>query len=258
MTETLHCPAPDFERLDDILIRTEVGSTAHGTGLGGHEDYDEMGIYAPRWDEWIGFPDKGVDTIIYRPGRGPTDPSMPGDYDLTLHTAKKFVGLAAKGNPSILGAMFGPVQYLHPCGLGQDLLDIRMAFWHEGARNSFLGYAQAQRERMQGTRGAAGRVRRNPDGDGSVDWKYAMHMVRLGVQGIEYMKWGSMTMPMMPHTRELLIRIRKGELPLEQVISIAEHNENMLKTMGSDAPDEPGWAAINKWLAKVYEFSRDG
>lgn len=260
MSDPTHCPAPDVPWIDDVLIRTEIGSTAHGTGLEGHEDYDEMGVIAPRWQDWIGLPQKNDadETIVYRPGRGSQEASQPGDYDLVLHTARKFCRLSAAGNPSLLVALFGPVRYMHPCGLGQELLRLRPAFWNQIARGRFLGYMQAQRERMQGTRGAAGRLRRNPNGDGSVDWKYAMHMLRLGLQGIEYMQWGSIQLPMADMARRYLLDVRNGHVPLSEVIDVATELETRLQSMPTDAPEQPDWDAINNWLARVYEFSRDG
>lgn len=260
MSELLHCPAPDVEWLDNVLMRVEVGSTAHGTGLEGHEDYDEMGIYAPTWQQWIGLPIKhnSDETIVYRPGRGSQEASQPGDYDLVLHTARKFCSLSAAGNPSMLVALFGPVRYMHPCGLGQELLSLRPAFWSQQAKAKFLGYMTSQRERMQGTRGAAGRLRRNPGTEGDVDWKYAMHMLRLGMQGIEYMTWGSIQLPMSDYARRYLLDVRQGHVPLSEVIEVGIELETRLQSIETDAPDQPNWDAINNWLQKVYEFSRDG
>src|SRR5215213_2969356 len=95
---------------DGTVLLVEVGSTAHGTGLPGGEDHDEMGVVVERADEVLGLDERGRTTVMQR-----TQPegsrSGPGDTDRTLHSLRRFVRLAASGNPSILMAMWAPVLY---------------------------------------------------------------------------------------------------------------------------------------------------
>lgn len=231
-----------------MLFRTEVGSTAHGTGIDGHEDYDEIGVMWEPIESLVGlFPEQ--QTIVYRPGRTPTERSGPGDWDLTVYSARKWCGLAAEGNPSILVSLFGPrVQTTHA---GLALLDNYRWFWSERARPRFLGYAKAQRERLLGIRG--GRHTNRPElvAEHGYDTKYAMHMLRLGYQGIEFMHTGRINLPMDDERGDHLRAVRRGEVSQADAIGAALGLEHQLKNLVSDAPKEPNYRAINRWLLSL-------
>ena len=231
-----------------ILFRTEVGSTAHGTGINGQEDYDEIGIMWQPISSLIGL-ETFSETIVYRPGRKPTERSGPGDWDLTVYSARKWCKLAADGNPSILISLFGPRVQVTERGL--ELLDNYQWFWSEKARPRFLGYAKAQRERLLGVRG--GRHTNRPElvEEFGFDTKYAMHALRLGFQGIEFMQTGRIVLPMDDERGDYLRNVRLGQVNHEDVISMSYHLEEQLKDLWSDAPPEPNYNAINKWLISL-------
>lgn len=88
------------------ILLVEVGSTAHGTGLPGGEDHDEMGVVVETPVEVLGVPGYGMRSVMQR-----TQPegsrSGPGDVDRTLHSLRRFLHLAAVGNPSILMTFLG-------------------------------------------------------------------------------------------------------------------------------------------------------
>lgn len=255
-------PVPDagLEWADRILLRVEVGSTAHGTGLPGTEDYDELGVMALPWQGSIGLPILPVraETNTYRPGRAQGERSQAGDYDLVVHSTRKFASLAATGNPSVLMVLFGPLRFSHPNGLGDWLRSDEMAhaFWHQSARARFLGYAKAQRERLEGIRGGAHTNRPELVDVHGYDTKYAMHMCRLGIQGIEYMATGRMTLPIPGEAGDVLRSIRRGELSKADVLEFAAENEHALTEMGSPAPELPDWKVINEWLLAAFDWSR--
>lgn len=230
-------------------MRVEVGSTAHGTGLPGKEDYDELGVMTEPWECSIGLK-PGNDTIVYRPGRRPDERSQPGDYDLQVYTARKFCALAVKGNPSILMMLFGPLRYSTP--LGDELRALAPAFWSQQARYRFLGYAQAQRMRLEGLRGGAHTNRPELIAEHGYDTKYAMHMLRLCLQGYEYMMTGKIELPMWTLTRADLHAVRRGEWTLPQVLDAANYLEHQLENCRSEAPMKPDLASINEWLLKVH------
>ena len=251
-------PDPTLPWASRVIIRTEVGSTAHGTGLPNKEDYDELGVMIQPWREVVGIK-PATDTIVYRPGRAEGVRSEPGDYDLVVYGARKFASLAAKGNPSILMLLFGPLRFATPLGLA--LRDLAPAFWSESARNRFLGYSRAQRERLLGVRGGAHTNRPELVEQFGFDTKYAMHMLRLGFQGMEYVRTGRLTLPIPGEQGDFLRDVRAGKYSLEEVIQRADANEDTLKVMRSHAPIDPDWSAINDWLLDVHlaslpQFSR--
>lgn len=251
-------PDPTLEWASRVLLRVEVGSTAHGTGTTEHEDYDELGVMTIPWQQSIGVPVRSEreETIVYRPDKAVGERSGPGDYDLTIHSARKFCRLAASGNPSVLMVLFGPLRFCLPDSPAADLRsdDMIQAFWHQGARARFLGYCRAQRERLEGVRGGKHTNRPELIEQHGFDTKYAMHMLRLGFQGLEYMTTGRITLPMRDHEREFLQAVRAGEVPLESCIAKSESLEDALKMVSSRAPAEPDWDIINDWLADVFEW----
>lgn len=242
-------PDPTLSWAGNVIMRVEVGSTAHGTGLPGGEDYDEMGIMVEPWESAVGI-SEGPEHIIYRPGRANGERSQPGDYDLVVYTARKFARLAASGNPSVLMALFGPLRFSTP--LGDELRALAPAFWHQGARHRFLGYAKAQRERMTGERGGKHTNRPELVEIHGYDTKYAMHMLRLWFQGIEYLQTGRLTLPIPDPVGSFLREVRLGNYTREEVIQRAEALEDALKMLWSPAPDRPNYEAINAWLLRSH------
>jgi uncharacterized protein len=231
-----------------ILFRTEVGSTAHGTGIDGHEDYDEIAVMWEPLSSLVGL-NQIKDTIIYRPGRAPDQRSGPGDWDLTVYTARKWARLAAAGNPSILVSLFGPRIQTTESGLA--LLDNPQWFWADHARDRFLGYARAQRERLLGIRGGRHANRPELEAMHGYDTKYAMHMLRLGYQGIEYLLTGRIVLPMLDDRGDHLRAVRRGETPLGEVLTAAESLESQLRRLNTDAPPLPDYDAIDRWLLSL-------
>lgn len=265
-------PAPSLPWASRIILRTEVGSTAHGTGLPDMEDYDEIGVmWEPEqklfgidlYEPQLGLPStdhpddpvefkwvpKWPDTITYRPERQEGERSQPGDYDLVVHTARKFCDLAAKGNPSILMGLFGPLRF--STTLGDEMRELAPAFWSDLARERFLGYSRAQRERMLGLRGGAHTNRPELVSKYGYDTKYAMHMLRLGIQGMEYAQTGKITLPIPAEQGDFLRAVRRGEYSLDEVIARADTNEAALEMMEGSAPEKPDYDLINEWLREV-------
>src|SRR5262245_42672546 len=94
----------------------EVGSTAHGTGLPGGEDHDQLAVVVETPAQVLGLDPFGFRTVMLR-----TQPegvrSGPGDIDRTLHSLRRFIRLAASGNPSILMTLWAPIEFCTPLGL---------------------------------------------------------------------------------------------------------------------------------------------
>lgn len=87
--------------------------------------------------EVLGLNDRGFRSIMLR-----TQPegarSGPGDTDRTLHSLRRFVRLAASGNPSILMCMWAPV--LHATDTGHQLRHLGTAFVGRHIAPRYRGY----------------------------------------------------------------------------------------------------------------------
>ena len=84
------------------------------------------------------------------------------------------------------------------------------------------------------------------------DTKYAMHMLRLGIQGIEYATTGALTLPIPDPHGSVLRDVRHGEYTRDEVLAMADDNEATLETLVSTAPPEPDTVAINQWLLDCH------
>lgn len=270
------------------ILRSEIGSTLHGTSLGtGQEDHDEMGIYVEHPESTIGLDrgskgDKRSDDWRYRSAGG-QNPSGPGDTDLMCYTLRKWARLAIKGNPQALLILFAPENKLIlNSELGADLRDNREWFITSQAAAPFIGYMMKQRARLTGERGTAGRVRKrgqceNCYGIGAIqfsntwgtqtkkcrecagsgylpDWKYAMHLLRLGWQGVEFLETGNINLPIPGLLGMHLRAVRQGEVPIMAVLEEAEMLEEKLKGLEhtSTLPPTANEDAIEEWVVDAH------
>lgn len=249
MTDYPHLVVPDDYGVE--ILRCEVGSTLHGTGLPGAEDRDEMGIYIEHPDAVIGPKDRRHWIKRTAPEGAK---STASDVDLTMYSARRWCSLALNGNPSVIQLLHAPESKLISCDdFGHSLRDGAHWFASKRAGRAFLGYMEQQRQRMVGQRGKAGRVRVMPDG--GVDWKYAMHMLRLGHQGAEYLTTGRISLPVPGALGDHLRAVRRGDVDFGDVIAESESLETEVKALldgESSLPDEPNHEAVTGWLLRVH------
>ena len=86
------------------------------------------------------------------------------------------------------------------------------------------------------------------------DTKYAMHALRLGLQGIELLTTGSITLPVPAPHREYLRSIRRGERTLAEVIDAISETETRLTRLRDSAavPGQPDRRWADGWLHRSY------
>lgn len=241
-------------RPENVILRGIVGSTAHGLALEGTDDLDEMGICieSPR-DALI----ENFEQYIYRTAaerEGKQDArSQPGDTDLVIYSLRKWTRLALKGNPTIILMLYLP-DYLEHNVLGRELIAMRDAFASRQAGKRFLGYMTAQRERLMGLRGQKNVRRPELEALHGYDTKYAMHMLRLGMQGVEYMQTGKLTLPMDESQRTWLMFVRRGEYSLQRILATAAEMEGQLVELleRSPLPEHPDAEKVNRFVVEAY------
>lgn len=239
------------------ILLVEVGSTAHGTGLPGGEDYDQMGVVVETPEDVLGVNDRGFRTVMQR-----TQPegvrSGPGDVDRTLYSLRRFVRLAASGNPSILMALWAPVDFSTPHG--DSLQSLGPAFVGRHVVPRYRGYMESQASRLLGTRGG-GHGRRGGgqrvelvDAHG-YDTKYAMHCARLGFQCLELLTTGGLRLPIEGEPADWLRSVRRGEVPFsdwwERVLGL----DARLEAIQHDDRyrDGPDTSAIDRWTVAAHQ-----
>lgn len=233
----------------NLILLGTVGSTAHGLNVPGSDDHDEMGVCMEPPTHVVGLDHFEQDVFRTKP-QGVR--SEHGDTDRTIYSARKFCRLAMSGNPTILLLLFIESEYT--LLLGRQLQDLAPAFASRKAGKAFLGYATQQRQRLLGERGQMNVKRPDLVNAHGYDTKYAMHMLRLGYQGIEYLETGKITLPMPEETRAFVYAVRSGEVELNDVLTEAGENERRLEDLLTESPlpEEPDRASVNYWLIYAY------
>lgn len=235
------------------ILRGIIGSTAHGLALPGHADRDEIGVCLEPAEYVIGF--RHFEQWTYH-SQPPGVRSGPGDLDVTIYSLRKYCRLALRGNPTILLLFFIPEEYLSvQTGVGRQLRELAPQFASLQAGERFLGYMKEQRERLEGARGQRSVTRPELVEKYGYDTKYAMHVLRLGYQGCEYLETGRLTLPMPPTIRKHLLDVRQGKLSLKEILKEARELEHKLEELLNGAsllPLEPNREAVERFMIRAY------
>lgn len=227
-------PYPTYP--DGMILLVEVGSTAHGTGLPGGEDQDETAIVVENPSQVLGL-GPGPENHMQR-----TQPeghrSGPGDTDRQVYSLRKFLAMAAAGNPSILLTMWAPV--IETSDLGRDLVGLRDAFVGRHVLPRYQGYMQSQVMRMQGLKGSGhgrpgGGKRDELVAAHGYDTKFAMHAARLGYQGCELITSGGLELPVGGAAADWLRAVRRGEVPYDEWLTRVGELDVALTALAEDA-----------------------
>jgi uncharacterized protein len=243
------------------ILRGTVGSTVHGLHHGGQDDRDEMAIFLepPEFLVGLRLAQSGNSWGPFEHYIERTQPegarSGPGDLDLVAYSLRKWLRLALSGNPTVLLLLFSPEGSLLVCtDRGHALRALAPAIVSRKAGPRFEGYMRAQKERLIGTRGQRRVNRPELIEAHGFDTKYAMHVTRLGLQGIELLTTGRLTLPMAEPERSRVMAIRRGEVMFDEAIAEIEGIERRLQEAVKDSPlrDEPDHGRVDEFLIDSY------
>jgi uncharacterized protein len=246
------------------ILRGTVGSTVHGLHVGEQDDRDEMAIFLEPAEFLIGLrlARSGNSWGAFEHYVERTQPegarSGPGDLDLVAYSLRKWLRLALAGNPTVLLLLFSPTESLATCTpRGSALRDLAPSIVSQHAGPRFLGYMRSQKERLIGTRGQRRVNRPELIEAHGFDTKYAMHVARLGYQGIELLSTGRLTLPMPEPARTRIMDIRTGKVGLEDAIDEINEIERRLVAAVEESPlpSEPDYARVDVFLTDAYRES---
>lgn len=234
------------------ILRVLVGSGVHGTAVDGQDDRDEMGICIEPPEYVCGL--EAFEQYIFR-----TQPeghrSGPGDVDLTIYSVRKWMRLAVQGNPTVLLPLFvSDSDVIVRTELGDEVRALAPSILSRRAGERFQGYLNAQRDRLLGVRGGKHTNRPELIEIYGFDTKYAMHMVRLGVQGVELLESGSISLPIQEPWLTWLRDLRQGRHSRTEALEAAGELEARIIALldASPLPAEPDIAAVNRWLVSAH------
>ena len=221
-------------------------------------DRDELGVCIEGIDKAMGF--SPFENFVYRTATERTgnkdEPSRSGDLDLTIYSLKKFLSLALGGNPTIVQLLFVPQEKcLIKDAIGSSLQDLAPKIIARSSGKAFLGYLQAQRMRFYGERGGSHGAAHSEDVEKfGYDTKYAMHMLRLGYQGVQLLSEGRVSFPVSSPEREYLLSVRRGEGKTEEILGRTRELEERLRDLLDTSPlqAKPDREYVERWMLKTY------
>lgn len=238
----------DDEVKKHTILKCVIGSTLYGTN-NAESDVDQMGVCVEPLDAVAGF--NNFEQHI----RQERDAAGVMRTEDKIYSLKKFLRLALGGNPDVTPVFFVPVKF-HTVSVatGRQMQELAPHIVSRKSGVKFLGYMESQRQRMLGERGQKGVQRAALVEQFGFDTKYAMQIIRLGLNGIELLSTGRMSFPMSDDNRVLLLDIRNGVLSMNEVLQKAGDLERELKDAVSDSPlpEEPNYALVEDWMINTY------
>ena len=222
------------------ILLSVVGSTAYGLDVEG-SDKDQLGVCIEPIEQVIGL--RGH--FEQYEGKGEAG-------DVKVYSLRKFLSLAMKGNPNILELFFITPTYCD--ARGNRLLELKKFILSRQAVHPYLGYLHAQKLRLIGEKGQKRCHRPENESKYGFDTKYAMHMLRLGFQGVELLRSGKLSFPIPEPDRTYLRSVREGLVNLEECVRRAEELEAEIRKVVDTSllPDQPSWAPVEDFLISTY------
>jgi len=89
---------------------------------------------------------------------------------------------------------------------------------------------------------------------GCYDTKYAMHALRIGLQGVELLQTGRISLPVSEPERSMLRAVRAGDVALKEVLSESMQPPAHLEqsVASSRLPREGDRARVDEWLVSAH------
>ncbi len=236
-----------FTYPNNLIMAFIGGSQLHGAKLEGTDDTDWYGVFIEPADKMLGL--ERDEFFVYTTG-GKTGGNGPEDVDLCLYSLRKWAGMAAKGNPSALHFVFAKEQF--GTEWWKRIVSRREVFASKRHVKPFLKFADDQMERPCGRKGQKNVHRAPLEEKHGYDTKYAMHVIRLYLEGKEYVETGKITLPN-PRV-DLLISIREGKYKRSEIEEMGKQleTEALAAQEHSPLPERVDLNAVSELITQVY------
>lgn len=241
----------------NTILKCIVGSEAYGLNIdeGAGSDTDELGVCVEPLELFGGF--NKFEQYTFRSAEertGRADArSEAGDLDLKVYSLQKFLRLALSGNPSVIELFFIKEPTIQTA-FGLQLQEMAPHIISKRCGTAFLGYMHSQSLRLAGGLGQKGVNRPELVAKYGFDTKYAMHILRVGLQGMELLATGRLTLPLPDDTRTYLKGVRTGKKSLQAVLLRAGELERELRDLvqSTTLPSTPNTELVEKWMIERY------
>jgi len=175
------------------------------------------------------------------------------EYDFTIFSIVRYFQLCLENNPNALDSLFVPQScVLHYTAVGNMVREQRKAFLHKGCFHRFKGYAFSQLHKMksQTRKGKRAEVVE----EYGFDLKFAYHVVRLIGEVEEILSTGDLNLQESGR-REHMKAIRRGEVPLEEIVAFFTEKEKQLEKLyeKSSLPHSPDENRLKALLMECLE-----
>jgi predicted nucleotidyltransferase len=206
-----------------------VGSQAYGLS-GPGSDHDRRGVFVvPTRDFWS----------LDKP---PTHVDEQAEERFSWEI-ERFCTLALQANPTVLEVLWSPiVESINTDG--EALIGVRRAFLSQRVAETYGNYARDQLAKV-----ANRRIR-----TGDVNFKQAMHMIRLLTAGAHVLRTGEVLVDV-SDLRDELLAVKRGEVPWERVTEWAGRLQEELAAAAASTqlPERPDRTAVDRVLVAVRE-----
>ncbi len=231
-----------FTLLGHMIAVCQIGSVSHGTNLD-TSDNDWHAVVIPPMQMLIGL-------STWEGG----DLKTP-DVDLKVHSLVRFVKLALKGNPDILGLLWlQPEHYLYQGEEFGQLIAHREAFTSKQAAKPLIGYAESELQQMikRSSSRDLGAKRKSLIEQFGYDVKQAAHVIRLCRMCVEFMDTGVLRV-YREKDREELIHIKTGGLSYDDAVKLCGHEMDLARAAEerSYLPPRPQQAEIEQLVMEL-------
>lgn len=236
----------------NLIYKIRSGSGLYGT-VTEKSDEDYVGIFIPDKDYVVGV--FRCEQVILNEKLSGGSRNEKGDTDFTIYSLPKFFKLARDNNPNIVEIFFANHTATIFCNkFGKKLRENYPLFLSKKAYHTFKGYAYSQRHKMVSNNGKGRDVTRKELTDEfGYDTKYASHLIRLLLEGLEILVEGRITLPL---SQNNLVRdIKIGKYPLDFVLKKAEELEALIDEAYIKSPlqHSANDNAINKLQIEMLE-----
>lgn len=225
-----------------LVLKTLVGSRAHGTALPGADEDLRGVLILPRVEYYLGLNQYEQYERLDR----------EHGIDVCYYEIRKFARLAMSGNPSVYAIFAGPKQVAV-----EPYASEIMALWplviSKRIVASHIGMATAHMKGMNHRGRNTGEKGREAIERHGYNTKDAGHVIRVLGQCADLLRTGTFVFPR-PNAAELL-EIKTGQWTEERVRARAEQLIAELRGLeaSSSLPDEPDFDAVSTRVAGIVE-----
>jgi hypothetical protein len=213
---------------DCVIYRCVTGSQAYGLA-GEGSDVDRRGFYLPPADlQWSLY---GVPEQLEK-----------HETQEVYWEIRKFLTMALKADPNVLECLYTPL--VDTCSpLAEELRENRGRLLSKLMYRTYNGYTLSQFRRLEQDLRTTGKL----------NWKHAMHLIRILLAGIAAVETGEIAVRVPDDLRERLLKIRRGEIAWKEIDAwrLELHRQFDEAFAHSPLPERPDYAWTNQFLIRA-------